>query len=131
MYQVLFGPPGIFHQKKRRRSDCKQERGRLKGQNIHHARGMGKQRKKNQSGQGRKGICLRLSCFSCYPNRALKELTQNLECRHEGSSSYGARNTKKNTHPKPLLSVAADTIAWAMLTFPKCHSRRRHRLETK
>lgn len=81
-------------------------------------------KKKNQSGQkGRKGICLRLSCFSCYPKRALNELTQKLECRHEGSS-YGGRNTKKNTRPKPpLLPVTADTIPWVMLTFSKCHSR--------
>lgn len=51
-------------------------------------------KKKNQSGQGRKGIRLRLNCFSCYPKRALNELTQKRECRREGSSSCGGGKHK-------------------------------------
>lgn len=42
------------------------------------------------------------------------------------------RGKKKHTRPKPpLLPVRADTIVWTMLTFPKCHSRRRHRFGKK
>lgn len=48
------------------------------------------------------------------------------ETKHKGKKKKRRKETK-NARPEPsLLLVTADTIVWAVLTFPKCHSRPRH-----
>lgn len=72
VYQVLFGPPGIFHQRKKR--DEVTASGNETAERAEHSSCEGGRRRAGGGGISRgrekKGICLRLSCVSCYPKRA-------------------------------------------------------------